>query len=564
MNLQRLIFYDYRNIIFIPLIVATTALAIRPDSTLIPLILSLSVLLTFSPFLFRKDRSNYVFYIPLTLVGLSVGSSWSRIHASLEALSTPGASLAALFISTTVLSSISLLALYSGIKFGSNFGSPWAQATLFPAIWATLWCTISYLNPLGNLATWSVSNSEDAYKWLTPYLGPAGKDWIVAAWAVVISQIIGRWYIGAQEEEEEESLLDTPRPASKVDDNFTATALLAAILVLLTIPSFITQPLPLPISLTAVNESTPLSVGCVLPAYGRYNHHSLTLQDFIDESDRIRSNTKVILWPEGAVTFHSTEEKMKAFEAVRNMSQGAYVGVSFEEVMSDPDDPSGRRSFTRTGMALISQDSPEPHLVYYKRHLVPVAESYRLRHSTVPPTIFELQLAGTKLGRNSKRRTWDGTRPIDISASICLDFAQPSPFADLTSKPSLILAPARTWDRTVGYAMWLQAKQRAEELDTMVLWCDGGEGGVSGVAGHGYTQIQQVGPGSFIRTIGIKYPADTRRTMFARVGDLAVLILFWIIALGPELVRRRRQNKTNKRAASTRPANNLLENESLI
>ena len=84
--------------------------------------------------------------------------------------------------------------------------------------------------------------------------------------------------------------------------------------------------------------------------------------------------------------------------------------------------------------------------------------------------------------------------------------------------------------------MWLQAKQRAAELDATVLWCDGGEGGVSGVAGRGYNDVYQVGSGSFTRNIGIQYPFDSRPTFFARIGD-SVLILFWISALGLGFLR---------------------------
>ena len=75
--------------------------------------------------------------------------------------------------------------------------------------------------------------------------------------------------------------------------------------------------------------------------------------------------------------------------------------------------------------------------------------------------------------------------------------------------------------------MWLQAKQRAAELESIVLWCDGGEGGVSGVAGRGFNDVVQVGSGSFVRTIGIQYPFNDQKTIFARLGD-SFLILFWI------------------------------------
>lgn len=162
-----------------------------------------------------------------------------------------------------------------------------------------------------------------------------------------------------------------------------------------------------------------------------------------------------------------------------------------------------------------------------------MAESYRLRHSTLPPTIFEASIPRPK---EIPKDQWGGnTRPLQLTSSICLDFANPTPFAELEERPALILAPARTWDPTVGNAMWLQARQRASELESVVLWCDGGEGGVSGVAGGGFNDVTQVGPGSFVRTIGVQYPFDTRRSLFAIFGD-SFLILSWMLVLVPGLV----------------------------
>jgi hypothetical protein len=224
--------------------------------------------------------------------------------------------------------------------------------------------------------------------------------------------------------------------------------------------------------------------------------------------------------------------------------------VSFEETTSDPIDPSGQKSLTRTGLAVLSHRAEEPHQIYYKRHLVPgksssctmdalvrlnitVAESYRLRHSTLPPSIFEALIPRPK---EIPKDQWGGnTRPLQLTSSICLDFANPTPFAELEERPALILAPARTWDPTVGNAMWLQARQRANELKSMVLWCDGGDGGVSGVAGGGFNEVTQVGSGSFVRTIGVPYPFDTRRSLFAVLGD-SFLILSWIFVFAPGLV----------------------------
>ena len=160
-------------------------------------------------------------------------------------------------------------------------------------------------------------------------------------------------------------------------------------------------------------------------------------------------------------------------------------------------------------------------------------ESFSLDHSSTPPSIFEIELGHPK---DVKKIEWapapDHLRSIPLTSSICLDFAFPSQFADLPSRPALILAPARTWERTVGHAMWLQARQRAAELQSIVLWCDGGEGGVSGVAGRGFNDVVQVGSGSFVRTIGIQHPFNDQKTIFARFGD-TILILFWILVFVP-------------------------------
>ena len=75
--------------------------------------------------------------------------------------------------------------------------------------------------------------------------------------------------------------------------------------------------------------------------------------------------------------------------------------------------------------------------------------------------------------------------------------------------------------------MWQQARARAEELGTTVLWCDGGNGGVSGVAGKGMQDIVQVGQGSWVRKIGVSYPYDERRTVFAAGGAYVPLGVVW-------------------------------------
>jgi predicted amidohydrolase len=130
-------------------------------------------------------------------------------------------------------------------------------------------------------------------------------------------------------------------------------------------------------------------------------------------------------------------------------------------------------------------------------------------------------------------RSGHTTRAVPITASICLDLAFPDVLSALPSRPALILAPAKTWHRDVSLAMWEQARARAEEMGSMVLFCDGGAEGVSGVAGHGMREVFHVGPGTWMRAVGIEYPFDEGKTVYAAGGDWAMFLLVWgILGVG--------------------------------
>ena len=363
-DLRELIFGRYRNTIFLSLLTASSALAFGPNATILPIILTLSLLLVYSRFLFRSAQPFGVPHACL-LCALAVGTSFSRFRASLSALSTPAESIAALFGSALILSSLTLFALYVDTRFCTRFNSSWAQVTLFPALWATLWCTVSYISPVGHLSTWSAADHSDAYNWIVPIAGPVCKDWIIGAWATVVSQCIGAWYMGHQDKD---SLPDNQPRRQQFEGLHFQVGILALCLSLATIPSFLISQFPLPVS--DISVSTPLTVGCVLPSFQRYKHHVLTLEDFIKESEKIRSLARVILWPEGAVRFHNASERDESLELVRKRLPGTYTGVSFEETIDDPRDSTGKTSIRRTGIAVVSKDSSEPH-IYYKRHLVP-------------------------------------------------------------------------------------------------------------------------------------------------------------------------------------------------
>ena len=50
------------------------------------------------------------------------------------------------------------------------------------------------------------------YAWLRSYAGQWGIDWVTAAWAVVFSEVLGDWVMGAPDSDEEEPLLGGEHP----------------------------------------------------------------------------------------------------------------------------------------------------------------------------------------------------------------------------------------------------------------------------------------------------------------------------------------------------------------
>lgn len=160
--------------------------------------------------------------------------------------------------------------------------------------------------------------------------------------------------------------------------------------------------------------------------------------------------------------------------------------------------------------------------------------------SNEEPAIYELPL-GPPSG--TRKTDWaegpDYTRPIPITSSICLDFASQSSFLSLDSRPALILAPARTWHPSVGLAMWNQARQRAHETGSTILWCDGGDGGLSGIIGGGFEEPLQFGEGYWTKTIGFTYPFPERKTLFTSgwVGNFGAFIVVWMLAGGGSVIQ---------------------------
>ncbi|KAH9947723.1 hypothetical protein B0H21DRAFT_737768 [Amylocystis lapponica] len=473
-------------------------LALSPTPSLIPLILLVT--------------SLHLQAFPhgiAQLVLLATAASIAHLGPSLHALSSPA-------VSVVALSFFSLLS--SSVAF-TTFTISYFGARL------TCWGAVAYLSPVGRLITWSPVVGLGPYEWIRPILGQYGIDWVVASWAVVCTHVISTWLMGSTEGDavpseygdiisfsSEEHRLQSHPPIRKSSSSRTNCAFIqAALLALLTLPSFVTSPIPL-------SHLSP-------------DAHLSRLDDYISETKSLQSSANIILWPEGAVRFDTPEEKTAGLQHIQDKIgiYKKYVGVSFSEfVPARAPDNTRKAGDWMNGLVLLGPDGPV--LEYYKRMLVPVAESFSMTPSSDPPEIYTMELPRPS-GWN--KTEWapghNGIRPIPLTASICLDFSSSSSFDGITSRPALILAPARTWHTGVGYAMWSQARARAEETGSMVLWCDGGDGGLSGVAGGGMHEFVQVGQGSWSKTIGVQWPFDQRRTLFSRGGDGAALTIVWAI-----------------------------------
>jgi len=236
------------------------------------------------------------------------------------------------------------------------------------------------------------------------------------------------------------------------------------------------------------------------------------------------TRARINLWPEGAVTFISVEARRTAMAEVASIAHDhkVWIGATFNEPNPSVDGSTPRR---RNGLALLGPDGEV--FEYFKRHLVPVAESYSFAPGMDPPPMAVIPLPHPGQSSKPEQRTYP--RNVSITASICLDFSQP--LGDLPIHPSLILAPARTWETSVGHAMALLADIRGHEVGAAVLWCDGGEGAVGGAFGAGrgaHLNIEQVGGRSWLVSFAIPReddPQKVKRTFYGTFGDLGALLV---------------------------------------
>ncbi|KAF8560188.1 hypothetical protein OG21DRAFT_1401043 [Imleria badia] len=533
-SLQALILTEYPTPFFSAGELGLAAVALGPLPSFVPLVLLLSVLRIHGQRIaHRQTRGRELL---CSWISVTAGSALAHWRAATTAVSNPTESLVAIIFLSGATYLIVVISIYLDIRLkGRLHTDDWAQLTVFPALWATCWSITSRMSPVGRLLNWWPAPVPSSYGWILSLTGPAGIDWIVAAWAVVCSELLAQWLMGSSEYEP----LDTHGNQLLLSSRTKGLLSLVMILLGLTLPSTVT---PNSLPRNDVTAHTPLTVGCVLPTPLDGSHP--TLEDFISETTKMNP-ANVILWPESAVVFNSEKEREDAFAKIRLLPLSAVIGVAFDEyVAGDP-------AHTRNGFALVhkGQKAGDEAIQYYKRNLVPFTESFSKIPSVDPPAVTRWQL---KAPKGVTKPEWapgsNHTRPLLVTSSICLDFTSPTVFTNLDSRPSLIMGPARTWDTTVGLAMWEQAKARADELGSMVLWCDGGSMGVSGIGGGGIREPMQVGGGSWMRTVGIQYPSDENRTLYAKGGDISVLA-FLVALMGGGVASKMLLTWSNRGAA---------------
>jgi hypothetical protein len=541
-NFKAIVFTRHPNVVFPILSAGLAFFALSPTPSFIPLVLLVSTLLVFTRIIFpRRHVPRTMFW---TVMGVSFVSTISHIMPSINALSSGASSITSLWLISSLSSSIAFFTLLSD-RLSPRFNAPWARVTFFPAVWATVWQTVSHTSPVGHLVTWSPVAGA-GYEWMRPLFGTWGINWLVGAYAIAIAELVGAWFIGPVEEFEAHGPLipnidlnGEPEPIAPATLQTHHRLFLSAALLALTVPSFFSPALPM---LPWSASSTPLSVGCVLPHPSLPGDGISPLDRFIAESKQ-HTGTRILLWPEGALRFETHVQREEALARVQNEIKGPLVGVTFTEpVPREAGWEHAREGKWRNGLVLVGPDGPVAE--FYKRNLVPcmsintefplhhssrlVAESYSLTESKREPHLYELGLHGT-----NKNKKWTPAPPYDrtitLTAAICLDFSSPSIFSSLDSRPGLILAPAQTWHRDVSMAMWEQARARAEEAGSMVLFCDGGVQGASGVAGQGMREPLQFGSGSWTRSVGVQWPFNQRRTLYMWGGEPLHAAIVWLL-----------------------------------
>lgn len=358
---------------YLTVITVLALFALQASPSFVPLVLLLATLRLFIMVVYPRHYSWIK--IPISILLLAASATAANIGTSLHAIPEVHSlsAVAALYLLKFCNSTLIVGAVALDRFLGRNSHSKWAHFILFPTVWTTVFLIVSAASPLGYLTTWSPIRGIGAYSWLRPITGPPGIDWIVGAWAVILSELVGAWIIGPTNGIED-PLVSTNRNGEDRPRGLHGAPWLFFMLGLLCIaslPSYFQNSLPTPVN---SEFTTPLPVACTLP-YVENSKRRPSFDEYLKESTILVSLAKVVLWPEGAVHFESEVVKQEAIEKVAFSAAGSVVGVSFEEHVNGTKE----NEEVRNGFMLIDKDG----LVfeYFKRHLVPCKWNKHLSNS---------------------------------------------------------------------------------------------------------------------------------------------------------------------------------------
>ena len=371
-DLREVIFINHPNLIFPSIATVSAYFALSPTPSFIPLTVLVATVLIHTRIAYPRPHAARVIFGEIA--GISLASTLSHLTPSIHALSSTASSIFSLWLISSLSSAVAFGAIVISDRVSLRVSNPSTKLTLFPTFWATVWQTVSHTSPVGHLVTWSPVAGIANYEWMRPFFGAWGINWLVGAWAMVIAEIVGAWFIGPEDEFEPQGPL-IPSIVSNGDSQPTPptsspgphrTLLLTTVLLVLTSPSLFSPATPL---LPWSSSSTPLPVGCILPHPPSSGDGSTPLDRFIAES-RHHNGARVLLWPEGALRFETVSQREEAINRVRNEVKGPLVGVTFTEpVPASAGWEHSREGKWRNGLVLVGPDGPVAE--YYKRNLVP-------------------------------------------------------------------------------------------------------------------------------------------------------------------------------------------------
>jgi hypothetical protein len=362
------------------------ALSLRP--AFIPLIFLLSLLINYLRATVKRPGFTHRYFTLLSALSAATLAAYSS--STLSALSTR-------FLSAGVLLGISFIfcfvalapiVIYARTRAYVGSRSALSGLLLFPALWVTTWSLFVRVSPLGRIGTWSPMTGIESYSWITPIFGQAGIDFVTALWAVLVAEFTGEWVMGSEAREHLpehvspniDFLTPITHQAEDPDTDPRVNNLpyrrqhrnpslyLLGLLLFLIILSYREPILPLP---THSQNTTELTVSCVHP-YIHTPGTPLSLEDYLAETRTQASRAKVVLWPEGAVRFHSDLERTDAFKAISLIAntQNAWIGVGYEQHFSESNEKVlGQRVRGHNGLVIFGPKM-QP-VTYIKQKLVP-------------------------------------------------------------------------------------------------------------------------------------------------------------------------------------------------